>query len=373
MSSFAMPVAESSRDADRYRAIYERDRGADGTFFYGVATTGVFCRPSCASRRPLRENVRYFASAAAAERAGFRACKRCRPTATVEPRQELVSRVCALIDASESRLSLQALAREVGMSPHHLHRIFKLATGVTPKAYAQARRRDRVQVALKSRGSVTQAMYDAGFESSGRFYAVADASLGMKPKAYKDRGAGVPVRYAIARCSLGKVLVAAGDRGICAIYLGRDEGRLAASLRESFANAVSVTKDALLGAWVRAVVDHIDRGTSIEVPLELRGTVFQERVWNALRRIPPGETRTYAELAAAIGKPRAVRAVGSACGRNAISVLVPCHRVVGSDGKMHGYRWGVELKRQLLALESERKTSATLSRKKTRRRLEREK
>ncbi|MEZ0312478.1 MAG: bifunctional DNA-binding transcriptional regulator/O6-methylguanine-DNA methyltransferase Ada [Myxococcota bacterium] len=353
MSAFAMSAAVS--DAARYQAIRDRDREADGTFYYAVETTGVFCKPSCASRLPRRENVRFFGSTAAAERAGFRACKRCKPTTPVAAHGDIVARVCAVIDASDSRLSLEVLARAVGMSPYHLHRVFKAATGLTPRAYAQARRRHRARTALRGRGTVTQAMYDAGFESSGRFYAEADASLGMTPKAFKGRGVGVAVRYAVARCTLGKVLVAAGNRGVCAIYLGGDEDKLVADLRESFANAVSVKKDDSLAAWVRSVVRHIDEGAVIDLPLELRGTVFQERVWNALRKIPAGTTMTYAELAKKIGKPRAVRAVGTACGRNEISVLVPCHRAVGSDGKMHGYRWGIDVKERLLALEGERK------------------
>ncbi len=353
MSTLAMPAVDV--DADRYEAIRARDRAADGTFYYGVATTGVFCKPSCASRLPLRKNVRFFTKTTAAERAGFRACKRCRPTESGDVRQELVARVCKVLDAAEERVSLEALAREVGVSPYHLHRIFKAATGVTPKSYALARRRGRAQRALKTGGSVTQAMYDAGFESSGRFYAEADAALGMTPKAFKGRGTGVRVRYAIAACSLGRVLVAAGDRGICAIYLGTSDSKLVASLRESFANAVSIDADVKLAGWVRKVVEHIDSGKAVDLPLELRGTLFQERVWNALRGIPAGKTMTYAEIAKKIGKPKAIRAVGTACGRNEISVLVPCHRAVGTDGKMHGYRWGLELKKRLLANEAERR------------------
>lgn len=352
MSAFAMSVPAS--DAVRYQAIRNRDRAADGTFFYAVTTTGVFCKPSCAARLPRRENVRFFASGSAAERAGFRACKRCKPLDAADARQELIAKVCALIEASEERLSLETLAAEVGLSSYHLHRVFKAATGVTPRAYAEGQRRKRTQQALQRGGTVTRAMYDAGFESSSRFYAGADKSLGMTPKAFKGRGAGVRVRYAVARCALGRVLVAAGDRGVCAVYLGHEDASLVAALRESFANAIAIERDQELGGWVRAVVEHIDSGKAVDVPLELRGTVFQERVWHALREIPAGTTLTYAQLAEKIGKPRAVRAVGTACGRNEISVLVPCHRAVGSDGKMHGYRWGVELKKELLAREARR-------------------
>ncbi len=351
MSACVMNVVS---DADRYEAIRRRDRAADGEFFYGVETTGVFCKPSCGARPPLRKNVRFFTDTGAAQRAGFRPCKRCKPLEK-DASAVTVARLCALIDRSENRLSLQALAREAGMSPYHLHRVFKAVTGLTPRAYAQARRGDRARLALRDRGTVTQAMYEAGFESSGRFYEEADGVLGMTPSAFKKRGAGVAVRYALARCSLGRVLVAAGDRGICAVYLGSDEAKLVDELRESFVNALSVKKDASLADWVRAVVEHIDTGKPVDLPLELRGTVFQERVWNALRKIPEGETLTYAELARRIGKPRAIRAVGTACGRNEISVLVPCHRAVGSDGKMHGYRWGTDIKERLLAVEARRR------------------
>ena len=351
MSACVMNVVS---DADRYEAIRRRDRAADGEFFYGVETTGVFCKPSCGARPPLRKNVRFFTDTGAAQRAGFRPCKRCKPLEK-DASAATVARLCALIDRSENRLSLQALAREAGMSPYHLHRVFKAVTGLTPRAYAQARRGDRARLALRDRGTVTQAMYEAGFESSGRFYEEADGVLGMTPSAFKKRGAGVAVRYALARCSLGRVLVAAGDRGICAVYLGSDEAKLVDELRESFVNALSVKKDASLADWVRAVVEHIDTGKPVDLPLELRGTVFQERVWNALRKIPEGETLTYAELARRIGKPRAIRAVGTACGRNEISVLVPCHRAVGSDGKMHGYRWGTDIKERLLAVEARRR------------------
>jgi AraC family transcriptional regulator of adaptative response/methylated-DNA-[protein]-cysteine methyltransferase len=341
-------------DDRRWAAVLARDRAFDGTFVLGVMTTGIYCRPSCPARKPLRKNVRFYATCAAAEGAGFRPCKRCKPNAAVGKSEhaEMIAAACRLIETAETAPSLGELAVSAGLSPYHFHRVFKATTGVTPKAYAVAHRNKRVRDALKGDKSVTEAIYEAGFNSSGRFYAGATQSLGMKPGAYRAGGADEEIRHAIAKCSLGHTLVAATHKGVCAIFFGDDPADLEEELRSRFPRAKLTKGDRDFGKLVAEVIACVEAPEKAAgLPLDVRGTAFQHQVWKALRKIPPGETATYRDIARRIGKPAAVRAVGTACGANQVAVAIPCHRVVGSDGKLTGYRWGVERKRALLERE----------------------
>ncbi len=345
-------------DEARLAAIRRRDAAADGSFLYSVATTGVYCHPSCAARPALRRNIAFHADRDAAERAGFRPCKRCRPDLPPRPAREaaLVAAACRTVEAAEDAPALAALAAEAGISPHHFHRMFRRIAGVTPKAYHDAHRQARVQAGLAAGAGVTEAMYGAGFNSSGRFYAAADAMLGMTASRYRAGGPGETIRHAVGRCSLGRVLVAATGRGVCAILLGDDAATLQAELRARFPKATleeSGQESGQDAGWLAQVVALVDQpgGGALSLPLDIRGTVFQRRVWEVLRAIPPGETLSYAAVAARLGQPNAVRAVAGACAANALAVAVPCHRVVASTGALAGYRWGVERKRALLARE----------------------
>ena len=340
----------------RWQAVLARDSRADGGFVFSVATTGIYCRPGCAARTPNPRNVAFHADAAAAEAAGFRACKRCRPNeAPLGQRQAaLVAAACRRIEAAEEALSLGELADGVGLSPHHFHRMFKAITGLTPKGYGDAHRAHRVRAALGKGAQVTEALYGAGFGSSGRFYAAADAALGMRPAAYRRGGADTEIRYGIGQSSLGRVLAAASERGICSIMLGDDDAGLIADLQRRFPNAHAIEADAGFAGTVAQVVAMVEEPAGgLALPLDIRGTAFQRRVWQALQAIPPGETRSYGDLAAAVGEPRAARAVAAACAANRIAVAVPCHRVVHRDGSISGYRWGVDRKRRLLAKEAQ--------------------
>lgn len=341
-------------DDDRYEAIRRRDRAFDGTFFYAVRTTGVYCRPSCAARLALRQNVSFHLSCEAAEKAGFRPCKRCKPDqASERARQaEVVRKACAVIDEAEETPALAELARAAGFSPYHFHRMFKRVTGVTPKAYADARRDARLRNGLAASGSVTEAIYDAGFNAPSRFYEGAAGRLGMTPSAYRKGGTGAAIRFAVGQCSLGAVLVAATDKGVCAITFGEEPEALVRDLQDRFPKADLLGDDPAFAQTVAKVVGFVEApGTGLDLPLDIRGTAFQQRVWQALRAIRPGTTASYADIAAAIGAPSAVRAVAGACANNAIAVAIPCHRVVRSDGALSGYRWGVERKAALLAKE----------------------
>ncbi|MBP2299002.1 bifunctional DNA-binding transcriptional regulator/O6-methylguanine-DNA methyltransferase Ada [Azospirillum picis] len=343
-------------DAERWDALRRRDPTADGRFVYAVRSTGVYCRPSCAARPARRENVVFFASNAEAEQAGFRPCKRCRPDGASQAERwaELVARACRLIDEAEEAPALGGLAEAVGMSPHHFHRVFKQLTGVTPRAYGAACRAARVAGSLPTSASVTEAIYEAGYASSGRFYEAAGARLGMTPTAFRRGGQGETIRFAVGACSLGAILVAATGRGVCAITLGEDPDALVRDLQERFPKAELIGGDAAFEAMVAQVVGFVEApGTGLDLPLDIGGTAFQQRVWQALRAVPPGRTVTYTDIARAIGAPAAVRAVGAACGANPIAVAIPCHRVVRTDGALAGYRWGVERKRALLRRESE--------------------
>ena len=354
----AMPYQTRSRiptDAAMWAAVLDHDAAADGTFLYGVMTTGVYCRPSCPSRRPLRANVRFFADRVAAQAAGLRACKRCHPNnaSIAERHADAVAKACALIGASEELPSLDALADAAGLSRFHFHRVFKALTGVTPKAYGEAHRAERLRGELEDGASVTEAIYGAGFGSNGRFYAVSNDRLGMKPNDYRKGGTGARIRFAVGQTSLGAILVAATEKGVCAIQFGDDPDALVRGLQDRFAKAELIGADVDFEALVARVVGMVEAPPEAsDLPLDVQGTAFQERVWRALRDIPRGSTASYAEVAARIGAPKAVRAVAQACAANPAAVAIPCHRVVRGDGGLSGYRWGVERKRALLRREA---------------------
>lgn len=346
------------RSDPRWAALTARDPAADASFFYSVATTGVYCRPSCAARTPRPENVAFYDSAAAAERAGFRPCLRCRPDQpSLSTRQAaLVARLCRRIESAEQPPSLASLAAEAGLSPQYLHRLFKSVTGLTPRAYAAAHRERRLRGKLSDEaGTVTAAIYDAGYGSSGRFYEQAQQVLGMKPSEYKQGGAALEIRFATSRCSLGAILVAATARGVCAISLGDDPEALVRELEQRFPRARLLGENPEFTELVQKVIGLVESPRlSTALPLDVRGTAFQQRVWQALREIPVGTTTSYAALASAIGRPEAIRAVASAIAANTVAVAIPCHRVVRSDGSLCGYRWGAERKRALLRREGQR-------------------
>lgn len=366
--SAAVLAAGATIERDpRWAAVRARDATADGTFYYAVKTTGVYCRPSCAARPALPENVAFFPDRPAAERAGYRACRRCKPEQppAAERRAAVVAEMCRLLETAGDPLpTLDELAAHVDLSPYHAHRLFKAVTGVTPKAYATERRGQRVRSALTTRSprtarhpgaSVTEAIHDAGYGSSARFYEKSTALLGMTPTEYRAGGTELPIRFAIGECSLGSILVAATERGVCAITLGDDPEALAHDLEQRFPRAQLIGADATFERLVAQVVGLVERpGATAALPLDIRGTAFQQRVWQALSKIPAGETASYAQIAAAIGAPSATRAVAQACGANALAVAIPCHRVVRTDGALSGYRWGVERKRQLLEREARR-------------------
>ncbi len=354
-----MTRSESARayasEAERWRAVQRRDKEADGKFFYSVRTTGVYCRPSCAARLPRRENVRFHASCATAEQAGFRPCKRCRPNAPAlaDRRAAAIAKACRLIESAESLPDLDALAAAAGMSRFHFHRIFKAATGVTPKAYAAAHRAERMREELPRSATVTEAIYDAGYNSSGRFYAAASEILGMTPTDFRAGGKGAAIRFALGQCSLGSILVAATQKGICALLLGDDPDALLRDLQDRFPKAELIGGDRDFERLVAKVVGLVEHpALGLDLPLDLRGTAFQLRVWQALRAIPAGTTASYSEIAQRIGKPNAVRAVAGACAANPVAVAIPCHRVVRNDGALAGYRWGLKRKRALLQREA---------------------
>ncbi|MDB5412726.1 MAG: bifunctional DNA-binding transcriptional regulator/O6-methylguanine-DNA methyltransferase Ada [Rubritepida sp.] len=352
-----MSIDTQENDTLRWQAVQQRDGAADGSFFYAVLTTGVYCRPSCASRPARRENVSFHLTCEAAERAGYRACKRCRPdgASQAERHAAAVAEACGIIEASDEMPALEVLAGAVGLSRFHFHRIFKQATGVTPRDYAAARRADRLRQSLDGAGSVTAAFHDAGFGSNGRFYAQAGALLGMRPGEWKDGGRDAEIRFALGQCSLGAVLVAATEKGICAIHFGEEPQVLLDALQDRFPKARLIGGDAEFEKLVAQAVGLVERPhEAVALPLDVRGTAFQQRVWKALRDIPAGETASYAEVAARIGQPSAVRAVATACASNEIAVAIPCHRVVRKGGALSGYRWGVERKLALLTREAAR-------------------
>ena len=345
------------------RALAERDAGCDGTFVYGVVTTGVYCRPSCPSRRAKPENVRFFPDATAAESAGFRECKRCRPRASHDRATRIIASIADYIEQhANERLTLTRLAEQAHLSPAHLQRRFKAALGVSPKMFQDAARLRRLKGGLKAGKSVVDAIADAGFESTSRVYGHAPRSLGMTPSAYRRGGSGESIAYAARDTAMGPLLMAATDRGVCFAQFGASTTALIAQLKSEFPNATHTPSrmagSGELDAWMQAFDDHLaGNAPRPELPLDLRGTAFQIRIWRFLLQVPEGSVVSYAELAAGIGAPKAVRAAASACAANRIAVLIPCHRVLRGDGGLGGYRWGLERKRVLIDGERGRRAS----------------
>jgi AraC family transcriptional regulator of adaptative response/methylated-DNA-[protein]-cysteine methyltransferase len=365
------PGGDRPSDDTAWDAVLARDTAWDGRFVYAVRTTGVYCRPTCPSRRPHRENVSFFAGADEAEHAGFRACQRCRPRSTrPSPATRAVERARQYLDerldaGADERMTLDRLAREVGMSPYHLQRTFKRVLGVTPAEYVRAGRSERLKRELRRGETVSRATYGAGFGSSSRVYEIADAQLGMTPAAYRTGGRGVEIRYTITDSPFGRLLVAATERGVCAVKLGDHDRMLTQDLANEYPNAVIEHANGdrdHFATWVNAIVRHLE-GTSrrLDVPVDLRATAFQWRVWRALQNIPYGETRSYSDVARSIGAPRAARAVASACANNHVALVIPCHRVVREGGALGGYRWGIDRKQRLLARERAVATSQAAS------------
>ncbi|MEP7067216.1 MAG: bifunctional DNA-binding transcriptional regulator/O6-methylguanine-DNA methyltransferase Ada [Gemmatimonadota bacterium] len=348
----------TDNDVERWSAVVARDRARDGAFVYAVRTTGVYCRPSCPSRRALRENVSFFQDVDAAETAGFRACKRCEPRATESTTSRVIARARAYLETHvDETPALGALAKAVGMSASHLQRTFTREVGMSPRQYAAALRADRLKAKLRAGATVSRATFDAGYGASSRAYDAAAEQLGMTPGAYRRGGKGVHIRYMTAASALGRVLVAASERGVCAVTLGDDDATLEGALRAEYPHATvarvrGARGDDDLRAWVAAVTAYLG-GTEreIAVPLDIAGTPFQHRVWRALQEIPYGETRSYSQVAESIAAPTSARAVASACARNRVSLVIPCHRVVRGTGALGGYRWGLARKERLLARE----------------------
>jgi len=341
----------ASAEEALFAAVSGRDRSADGQFVYAVRSTGIYCRPSCPSRRPQLKNVAFYLNPEAAEAAGFRACKRCRPLED-DKASAIIAAACRRLDIAEDAPALADLAHQAGFSPAHFQKMFKAALGVSPSAYFRARRADKARAALLAGGGVTEAIYESGFKSSGRFYEASCAMLGMIPSAYRQGGKGERITFAIGQSALGAVLAASTERGVCAILLGDDPEGLAEDLQRRFSHAELIGGDAAyeqILARVAALVEHPAK--AFDLPLDIRGTAFQMRVWAALRQIPAGGVADYAEIARRIGAPKAARAVARACAANPLAIAIPCHRVVRRDGHLSGYRWGLERKRDLLNLE----------------------
>ncbi len=349
-----MTPAQFNTDEARWNAVSENNSSADGAFYYAVITTGIYCRPSCRSRLPNRANVEYFTTCDDAEAAGYRACKRCRPTETskAEETEQKIIHACRIIEESETSIKLDELAAKVNLSPYHFHRLFKKIVGVTPKQYAARHQSRRFQENLKTSPSVTDAIYSAGYGSSGSAYDKKRDQLAMKPKVYRKGADGVTITYGLAQCFLGWVIVAATDRGICAIEFGDDSDTLPGLVQARFPNAQLNKADIGFKTLIKEVVDFIESPEdTFQVPLDIQGTAFQQQVWKVLRQIKPGETMSYTDVAERMGKPNAVRAVASACASNKLAVVIPCHRVISKTGKTGGYRWGTERKESLLESE----------------------
>lgn len=350
------PINDPTVDDSRWLSVENRDSRADAEFVFAVKTTGIFCRPSCSARHPLRKNVLFFADPHNAKEAGFRPCKRCQPD-KLSPEIQRVQRVtqaCRIMEASDTPLTLAALAAQVAMSPFHFHRLFKSITGLTPNAWQKALRTRRLREQLMQGETVTRAAYDAGFQSGSHFYQQANAALGMTARQYRQGGSQATIRFVVGTCLLGEFLVAESGRGICAIMLGNTAELLIAELETLFPNALLVADCPAFATRVAQVVSVLEHPSrDFELPLDIQGTVFQQQVWQALRSIPAGETVSYQDLATRIGKPKSVRAVAGACAANKLAVIIPCHRVVRHDGALCGYRWGVERKQLLLDIEAQ--------------------
>jgi len=350
------PLSRFATEESRWAALIARDQHAEGAFVYAVRTTGIYCRPGCASRLPKRENTLFFNTGEEAVQAGYRPCKRCKPDAASSQThvQELITQACRLIAEAETPPTLACLAAQAGLSQWHFQRVFKAAIGMTPKQYAKALQVERFRDSLKESESVTSAIYEAGFGSSSRAYENTRERLAMPPSLYRKGGAGLTIRYAITPCFLGWITVAATDKGICAIEFGDDPVSLASQLQTRFPKAQLDEAGPGFSEMIQQVIAFIESPRAkIDLPLDIQGTVFQEKVWKALREVPPGSTVSYTDIAQRIGSPRAVRAVATACASNKLAVVVPCHRVVRSDGALSGYRWGVERKRELLQREKD--------------------
>jgi len=356
--SNASPSTAPETDGDcreRWAAVVACDPSADGQFYYAVRTTGVYCRPSCRSRRPRRDNVIFHDTRAGAERAGFRPCKRCRPNEPTRAEREAatITAACQRIEQFRDTPLLAELAAHFNISPSHFHRMFRRITGLTPHQYAAAGREQRVRAELERGASVTRAILDAGYSSSGRFHASADAVLGMSPRRYRAGGTGTTIRFAVGACSLGAILVAGSERGVCAISLGDDPAELTQELQDRFPKAELIGGDPIFERYVARVVSFVEApDIGLDLPLDIRGTAFQQRVWQALRDIPIGDTASYSDIASRIGAPGSARAIAGACGANRLAIAIPCHRVVRHNGDLSGYRWGVERKRTLLDKEA---------------------
>ena len=356
----AVQQTEKLNDAARWNAVVDHDREADGLFVYGVRSTGIYCRPSCPSRRPRRDRVTFFETTTAARTAGFRACLRCKPDATVpaaDPWLERIRRACVYLSNVDGHPALATLAARLGGSPYHLQRNFKRLVGVSPREYAEACRLGKVKRSLRQAGDVTGAMFDAGYGSSSRFYERAVPKLGMAPSIYKRGGAGMDVQYTIVDSqngALGRLLVAATSRGVCAISMGSSDAELMRALSREYPAATIAPDAGALAQWANAIIAHLaGREPRLDLPLDVQATAFQWQVWQALAVIPYGETRTYSEVAASIGRPRASRAVARACATNPVALAIPCHRVVPAAGGQGGYRWGVARKKALLRGEGQ--------------------
>ena len=343
----------SAQTAACWRAIYERDNRFDGLFVFGVRSTGIYCRPSCPAKKPLRKHVLFFDTPQQAERKGFRPCKRCHPQSQIQPNAQKIRQVCGYIEAHlDEPLTLAQLGKQVGFSPHHLQRVFKQALGVSPKQYADACRLGSFQDKLRRGDAVTSAVYAAGYGSSSRVYGRTAARLGMTPATYGKGGKGLEISYVIVDSPLGRLLVAATEKGVCKVSLGDSDADLQADLQRHYHAATLRQGESGFQAWVIAIVAYLKgRRTTLALPIDVRATAFQWQVWEALQKIPYGSTRSYAEVAASLGRPKAARAVANACANNPVALVTPCHRVVRGDGSLGGYRWGLARKRALLELE----------------------
>jgi AraC family transcriptional regulator of adaptative response/methylated-DNA-[protein]-cysteine methyltransferase len=356
MAAIATMPAASNRTLDEevcYQAVVRKRQASDGLFFSAVRSTGIYCRPSCPSRTPLRKNLRFYATADEAEAAGFRACKRCRPRDPMRTDAALVKAICRSLNARETPPTLAELSQEFGISPFHLQRTFKRVTGLSPRAYAESRRTERLKRGLRDGNGVASAVYGAGYGSSSRAYEQAPTRLGMTPGAYGRGGAGMRITYTITSTDFGRMLVAATERGVSAVSFGEDDGRLEEALRDEYPAAEIARDDGVTRRWVESILPALEGAGYKQLPLDIRATSFRRRVWDALLAIPRGETRTYSQIAAQIGAPKAARAVGNACGANPVAVVIPCHRVVASDGTLGGYAYGLERKKKLLERERE--------------------
>lgn len=350
------PKQTPTEQDPRWQSVVDRDKGADGSFVFAVKTTGIYCRPSCPSRRAKPSNVTLYDTPDAAEDAGFRPCLRCNPRgqSAAEANAEIIAEACRIIEAAQDIPKLDDLAARVGFSSHYFHRQFKAITGLTPREWAAAHRAQKVRIELQDmENTVTEAIYDAGFNASSRFYETSNKVLGMTPTAFRQGGKDTDIRFAVGETTLGAILVAESDRGICAIAMGDDPEALVHDLQDRFPKANLIGGDAAFEARVAQVVGFVEAPqTGLDLPLDIRGTAFQQRVWQALRDIPAGETVSYTDIANRIGAPKSVRAVAQACASNKIAVAIPCHRVLRSDGDLSGYRWGVARKRALLEKEA---------------------